>query len=542
MTLFRSLLAQLRAPRAQATQNGDISEILRDGMGAFLNGDIVRASSLSGQALGGAPSDPDALYLAGVVSFARGDWDIAIAYLEQAIGKGGARPAYLKDYGSFLASVGRHREGLAVLRRALESQPDSVRIHSNLLFVIACCDHVTPDEVYAAHRRFGETVADPMLTGVAMHSNSREAERVITLGYVSGDLRDHAVRYFIEPVLEGHDRSRFRVVCYSNDARSDEVTTGLRSHADLWRDISDFSDADAAEQMYADRVDILVDLSGHTRGNRLMALARKPAPVQATWFGNVQTTGMAAIDWRITDGRIDPEGMTEHLSRERLARLAGSYACFRPHPGSPAVGPLPALGCGASGITFASFNSGHKINDAVVALWSRLVCGISGARLLMAVEHGELPDIRRMVAARFAAQGLGSERVEIIGRQPVTQFLELFNSVDILLDPFPQNGGITSLHALWMGVPFISLAGAAPIGRIGVSLLGQVGLEAFIATDEAEYLQIARRCAEGLPQLAALRAGLRGRMQASSLMDERAFVVELESAYRNMWREWCHAG
>ncbi len=542
MTLFRSLFAQLRGRRVPPPSPEEAVGTLRDGMSAFLAGNLALAISLSERALVDFPSNPDANYLAGVVSYARGEWDIAVEYLKKAIRLGGERPAYLKDYGSFLASVGRHIEGLAVLRRALELAPDSVRVHSNLLFVISCCDQVTPEEVYAAHLHFGETVADPLLSFVPPHANTREAGRILTIGYVSGDFRDHAVRYFIEPILEGHDRTRFRIACYSNSAKSDEVSRSLRGYADLWRDISGLSDEAAARQIRADGVDILVDLSGHTSGNRLMMFARKPAPVQVTWFGNVQTTGMRAIDWRITDARLDPEKTTEHINRERLARLPGSYACFRPHPGSPDVAPLPALKDGAKGrITFGSFNSGHKINDAVTALWSRLINGIPGARLLLAVEHGDLPDIRRAVAARFEAQGIASEQIDIIGRKPVLSFLESFNSVDVMLDPFPQNGGITSLHALWMGVPFISMAGSAPIGRIGVSLLGQIGLDAFIARDEADYVRIGKRCAGNLHELAALRVGLRARMQACSLMNERSFMIDLESAYRQMWRDWCDA-
>jgi predicted O-linked N-acetylglucosamine transferase (SPINDLY family) len=248
---------------------------------------------------------------------------------------------------------------------------------------------------------------------------------------------------------------------------------------------------------------------------------------------------MKAIDWRITDARLDPEGATEHLSRERLARLAGSYACFRPHPGSPEIGPSPAQATGF--VTFASFNNAYKINDAVVALWARLVSSVPRARLVMVVEHGELPDIRRLVSARFEAQGLDPARLDITGRQSVSGFLRMCNSVDVLLDPFPQNGGITSLHALWMGVPFITLAGKAPIGRIGVSLLGQLGLDSFVARDQDEYVAIAQRCAADPDALAALRAGIRSRMQASPLMDEPGFMRDLESAYRGMWREWCGA-
>ena len=545
MTLLGSLLRRLKRPYQTQQPEADLADVLSDGMAAFMGGDVMWAEQASELALSRAPQHPDALYLAGVLSYARGDWDIAIAYLEQAIAKGGAKPAYLKDYGSFLASVGRHREGLAVLQRALALQPDSVQVHSNLLFVIGCCDHVSPAEVYAAHCRFGEDVADPLLLEPGAYANSREPERILNIGYVSADLRDHAVRYFIESVLERHDRSLHRIVCYNNgpDVTVDVVTNKLRGFADLWRDIAGMSDADAAARIRADGIDVLVDLSGHTRGNRLLALARKPAPVQATWFGAVQTTGMKAIDWRITDSRIDPEGMTEHLSRERLVRLAHSYACFRPHPDSPPVGPLPALAAGVSrGITFASCNNGHKINDVVVALWARLISSVPRSRLMMVVEHGELPDIRRMVVARFEAHGLDPARLDIVGRQPVVGFLGLFNAIDVLLDPFPQNGGITSLHALWMGVPLISLAGAVPIGRIGVSLLAQLGLESFVARDQDEYVAIASRCAAGLTDLACLRAGLRERMRASTLMDEQGFIRDLESAYRGMWREWCHAG
>jgi predicted O-linked N-acetylglucosamine transferase (SPINDLY family) len=539
MTLLGSLFGHLTRSARQHTPALAPSEMLGEGMTAFLRGDLQRAAATSEALLAATPLDPDAQYLAGIVSYAKGDWDIGIAQLEQAIDRGGERMAYLKDYGSFLAGVGRHREGLAVLQRALALNPGSAQVYSNLLFVISCCDHVAAEEVFATHARFGTDIADFLLPQHLDHANAPDPERRLTVAYVSADFRDHAVRYFIEPVLEGHAREHFRIACYCNGSVSDAVTARLRGFADVWRDIAGVPDDDVVALMRADGIDILVDLSGHTRGNRLLALARKPAPVQATWFGAVQTTGMKAIDWRITDARLDPEGATEHLSRERLARLAGSYACFRPHPGSPEIGPSPAQATGF--VTFASFNNAYKINDAVVALWARLVSSVPRARLVMVVEHGELPDIRRLVSARFEAQGLDPARLDITGRQSVSGFLRMCNSVDVLLDPFPQNGGITSLHALWMGVPFITLAGKAPIGRIGVSLLGQLGLDSFVARDQDEYVAIAQRCAADPDALAALRAGIRSRMQASPLMDEPGFMRDLESAYRGMWREWCGA-
>jgi predicted O-linked N-acetylglucosamine transferase (SPINDLY family) len=487
-----------------------------------------------------APGEPDALYLAGLVSYARGDWDIGIRQLEQAIAAGGDKVAYLKDYGSFLAGAGRHREGLAVLRRAHALASGSAQVHSNLLFVINCSDNVSAEDVYAAHLRFGSDIADSLLPVPAAHANSRDPERKLTVGYVSADLRDHAIRYFIEPVLQGHSRGRFRVICYNNGSVSDAVSGSLRGFCDMWRDIAGLPDDEAADLMRADGVDILVDLSGHTRGNRLLTFARKPAPVQVTWFGAVQTTGMKAMDWRITDQRLDPDGATTQFSRERLARLAHSYACFRPHPDSPQVGPLPARAAGGE-LTFASFNSAYKINDAVVALWARLIGSVPRARLKLVVEHGDLPDIRRLVAARFEAHGIDPAHLDITGRRSVSGFLDMCNEVDVLLDPFPQNGGITSLHALWMGVPVITLAGVAPIGRIGVSLLGQLGLESFVAHDEDEYVAIAQRCAADTDALAGVRAGLRARMSASTLMDETGFMRDLESEYRRIWREWCDA-
>ncbi len=547
MTLLGSLLGRMiRPPGAAPSAAVAGADSPGEGMAAFLRGDLAAAVAVSEAALAAAPQDPDVLYLAGVLSYARGDWDIAIAQLEQALAAGGDKPAYLKDYGSVLAGVGRHREGLAMLQRALALAPDSAQVHSNLLFVISCCGHVSVDEVYAAYARFGNDIADPLLPPRVQHANAPDPERVLTVGYVSADLRDHAVRYFIEPVLERHSRDQVRVICYNNGynnaAAPDAISARLRALADLWRDIAGMSDAEVATRMRDDGVDILVDLSGHTRGNRLLALALKPAPIQVTWFGAVQTTGMRAIDWRITDHRLDPVGMTGHLSRERLARLDDVYACFRPHPDCPDVGPLPALAAGSGGgMTFASFNNTYKINEEVVAMWARLVGGIAGARLRMVVEHGELPDIRRLVSARFEAHGLDPARLEIAGRQSVSGFLDMCNEVDVLLDPFPQNGGITSLHALWMGVPVISLAGAAPIGRIGASLLGLLGLDSFVAHDREAYVAIARRCAADTTALSAIRTGLRSRMMASALMDEVAFVSGLEKTYRRMWREWCDA-
>ncbi|MBE0614762.1 MAG: glycosyltransferase [Burkholderiales bacterium] len=433
-----------------------------------------------------------------------------------------------------LQSCWRTDEALAVYRRLLALRPDLSQAYAGYLFLLALLGE-DPLLLRSEHCRWAEINAEPLRASAAGHPNACDPLRQLRIGYVSADFRDHAASSFLEPILAAHDRAGFETYCYSSTEATDTVTDRLRATVSCWRDVRWQDDAALATLIRADRIDILVDLSGHTNGNRLAAFARKPAPVQVTYLGYPATTGMSAMDYRISDARLDPPGAADGYYTEKLLRLPHSLWCFRPPASMPEPGPLPALQ--SRQITFGSLNSMLKITPAMIALWSRLLLSIPRSRLIVAtVGAGQA---RERIAAEFARQGVPSE--VLFFRAPLAreQFWALSGEIDIALDSHPCNGGATTCETLWMGLPVVSLAGELFQSRAGLSLLSVIGLPQLIARSESDYLRIARELASDLEQLSQLRQGLRARMRASPLLDEKGFTRSLESLYREAWRDWC---
>lgn len=438
-------------------------------------------------------------------------------------------------YGNFLVSLGRIDEAIAGLRRALEINPELMCAHSNLLFALNYSADYAPEAIFREHLEWGRRHAAPLMRSIGPHRNPRVPDRSLKIGYVSANFRAHAVSYFFESTLRYHDYSRFEVFCYSDVLTPDAYTDRMRAYPCVWRDISGESSDAVAKLVTDDGIDILVDLSGHTADHRLLTFARKPAPVQVTWNGYPNTTGMEAMDYRITDAYADPPGMTEHLHTEKLVRLPEIYMAYEQPDGSPPVAPPPSLAKGY--VTFGSFNTLPKIGPQVVAVWARILKALPTARLMiLTVPEGST---RTRLAQAFAAHGIGPERLELMARLPSWQFMEAHQQADIALDPFPYNGTTTTCQTLWMGVPVIALAGSAHVSRVGVSMLSNLGLQHLIARDHQEYVSLAVSLAENREELAALRAGLRERMQASPLTDGARLTGFLETAYVKMWGDYC---
>lgn len=395
--------------------------------------------------------------------------------------------------------------------------------------------------VYAAHRDFARRWEAPLAKLIQPHSNDRSPDRRLRIGYVSSDFRQHSVGYFIEPVLAHHDHGRFEIFCYSDHFQEDEVTERLKSHADHWRRLVGLSDEQAANQIRADQIDILIDLVGHMGGNRLLVFARKPAPIQVTWLGYPNTTGLSAMDYRLTDGFADPPGTTEHLHSEKLIRLPECFSCYRPLSDAPEISELPARE--KRYVTFGSFNNQAKITPEVIAVWARILQSILGSHLTL--KNPALGDetTQQMVQNSFAELGITPERLELLGHDPSQRLhLERYRSIDIGLDPFPYNGATTTCEALWMGVPVVTLAGKTHAGRVGVSQLSNLGLTELIGHTPEEYVAVAMRLSADLERLSALRTELRSRMAGSPLMDGPRFTKNLEEACLTMWKEWCIKG
>lgn len=476
-------------------------------------------------------------HLQGWVLHMRGDTRAARASYERAIELEPDNAGAHDNLGALHFIEFRLDEAIIHDRRALELQPDLAEAHSNLLLALQYKPGITPDEIYREHRRFSEQHELPLRAEHQLHLNARDPERRIRVGYISADLREHSVAYFVEPILARHDRSRFEIHCYHTHRSTDSFSQRIAALSDRWLHCPDLSESELAARVRNDGIDILVDLSGHTSNNRLLVFARKPAPVQVTWIGYPCTTGLESIDYRITDLHSEPPGLTERYNSEELWRLPHFFCCYQ----APANGPLPIdhPPCDDNGhVIFGSFNNFAKVSDQVLRLWGEILREVSDARLLFEIYGISSPHLREEILGRLRRAGISVDRVLLEPRTKANQFV-LYNRVDIALDPFPCNGGTTSLDTLWMGVPLIALAGEHFASRMGTSILTNAGLSEFVADRPETYVRLAVELARDRERLRRVRHNLRQRICESPLMDSATFTQDLEHAYREMWRRWC---
>jgi predicted O-linked N-acetylglucosamine transferase (SPINDLY family) len=436
-----------------------------------------------------------------------------------------------RNLGCICYLAGKATDAVASLRKALEIKPDFIGAYSDMLFALNYVPH-TPEELFAEHVRFGKQFGEPLYKVAPPNRNKAEVNRRLRVGYVSGDLRLHPVANFIEPVLANYSREGFEVYCYANQEINDAVTERLRSMVDCWRQVSALSDDELAEAIRKDGIDILVDLSGHTALNRLLVFARKPAPVQVTMFGCMQTTGVPGVDYRITSEVLDPTGTSEHLNTEELVRLPAGAAPFLAHAECPEVNELPALKNGC--VTFASFNNPSKVTAEVIATWAAVLHAAPGARMLIVGRDGD------QLGGAIEAHGIAPERLEFLKLLPIKEFLALHHRVDIALDTFPYNGGVTSFVSAWMGVPFVTISGDDAVSRVGESVLRVAGLPELVAADTAEYVRKAVNAAGDLQRLAGWRKAMRPHLEEWG-NGGATFTAQLEQAYRDMWQCWCES-
>lgn len=437
------------------------------------------------------------------------------------------------NLGYALYSQGKPAE--ASFRRAMEINLDSAEAYSNLLFCLSHNADVDAAALFAEHCRFGEQFETPFSALLSRHANSREPERCLQIGFVSGDLRDHAVANFIEPLLTHlADYPQLVLHAYYNHTIEDDVTLRLRRHLKYWHSIASLTDDALAEKIRADGIDILIDLSGHTAKNRLLTFARKPAPVQVGWMGYPGTTGLSAMDYFLADRFLLPPGQFDDQLTEKIVYLP-AYAPFLPAEDAPPVNALPALSNGYT--TFGSFNHLSKISPSVVATWSQLLCALPDSRLLL----GGMPINSKYdhLLDWFAKEGIARERLSFHTRCSMVDYLALHQQIDICLDTFPYNGGITTLNALWMGVPTLTLAGHTVPSRAGAGILGHAGLDAFVARDVADFVRKGLSWASHPSSLARVRAQLRERFEQSAMGQPAMVAAGYECALRMMWRRWC---
>ncbi len=480
------------------------------------------------------PNYPQAWSNLGTTLTSRDRFDEAIAAQRRAIE---CDPHYADAYynlGNSLKDLGQLTEAMAAYRRAIEIQPDHPLAHHCLLYAAQLLPGRVEETIAADIDRWNRQFADPLRKLHRPHSNDRHPERLLRVAYVSPDFRRHPISHFLLSLLEAHDKAGFEIHCYSSVAHPNDITERIKKAADVWHDVFDLGDSALAEQIRADRIDILVDLSQHTANNRLRTFALKPAPVQISWLGYPASTGLPTFDYRFTDWFLDPEDSAWAESAETPFRLPDCWFCYDPLD-FPESSPLPALGTGQ--VTFCAFHHFAKVNEKALALWAAVIRAVDNSRLLMHCPAGATQD---RVRHYFESKGIAAHRLDLLPRTADrATFLRLFRQVDIGLDSFPHNGGTTTCDALWMGVPVVSLAGDRGVGRLGLTVLSNVGLPDLVAITEEDYLGIATRLALDLPRLVELRATLRTRMQASPLMDAPRFARHMEAAYRSVWRRWC---
>jgi len=437
--------------------------------------------------------------------------------------------------GELYLAMGRHAEAHAAFTAAMAENPAKLDVGSGLLFSLNFRSDLSPDDVFREHARIGAMIGAAAGRPYASWQVAAIGERRLRIGYVSADFSSHPVGRFMVPVLAHHDRGRFDVHCFSNGGpASDEVGRALRGYAPHWHEISGQDDADVARRIHALGIDILVDLSGHTTGHRLGVFARRPAPVQATWLGYLNTTGLAAMDYRICDAATDPAGETERLHTERLIRLPHAQWCYQPFIDVPDA--VQSSRADSGNVLFGSFNQRVKITDATLDLWSAVLRALPSARIaIMDTREGWS---RRALLTRLAARGVDAARVDLLEREPLRNYFARLATVDIALDTFPYNGATTTLDTLWMGTPLVALRGDRPIARGGYSLVSQLGLDDLVARSTEAYVSANVKLAHDWARRGELRAALREELRRSPLLDTHAFVRDLESAYRAMWLDW----
>ena len=475
-------------------------------------------------ALGLRPDYPEAHNSMGVTLEAVNRADDAQQHYREAVR---LRPEFAdawSNLGTSLTEQGRVAEAAECLRRADGIRPDP-RTGSNLLLALTYSSAHTPAQLRDEHAAWAaKYAADVTPAPVPRKSPSRR----LKIGYVSGDFRAHTAAGLIELLLTHHDRNAVHVTCYPNVPRKDDVTERLRRLADTWKPVHTMTDAQLASAVFGDEIDVLIDLSGHTAGNRLLCFARKPAPVQGTLFGYLSTTGLTAIDFRISDNYADPPGETEAFYTEKVIRLPNVAWAYKPPTDAPAVNTLPSQA--RRSFAFGCLNNPAKLSDACTETWARVLKAVPKSRLVLMA--GRSADAARLLGERFTQLGVASDRLEIVYRLPPGEYYEAYQPIDLCLDPFPFNGGVTTCDALWMGVPVLTLAGADYRSRQGVSILNNLGLSEFVADTPDKFVELATIWSGQRAGLADLRGSLREMMQQSPVTDAASYVRELEAAYR----------
>ncbi len=527
-TCFREAL---RLSPDDLAMHGKLGHVLWK-MGRFPEAEAVqrRACELD-------PDDDEALNGLGNTLRDLGQLDEAEACCRRMLQRRPDSPSALSNLGLVLVNAGRREEAVDCFREALRLAPDNAALHGNYLHFLTLTESAEREAgtLFAEHVRFGERFETPLRDQWPKHAQSRDPERRLKIGFVSPDFHDHPVAMFVEPIvgnLIGHPLLELHA--YYNNFIDDDVTGRLRRYFDHWHAIANLPDAELAASIVADEIDILIDLTGHTAHGRLLTFARKPAPIQASWIGYPGTTGLRAMDYFFADRYLLPPGRFDHQFTEKIVRLPANTP-FLPRLDAPEINALPALANGY--LTFGSFNRPNKLNREVIAIWASLLRALPTSRMLLGgmPEHGQYDGL----LASFVEEGIARERLTFHPREGMAGYLRLHHQVDLCLDTFPYNGGTTTLHALWMGVPTLTVAGNSMRGRTGSAILSRVGMQDFVVEQPEAFVDRGLYWATHLDELSRLRSGMRQHLGQAPLRNPKRLAASFHLALRTMWRRWC---
>jgi len=481
------------------------------------------------------PDWVDAIYNLGRVRQAQMRLGDAEAAFRRVIALDPTHVASIRLLGGVLIGQCRLQEALELYKTGRERCGNAPDIETAELFALFCSENVSRDTVFERHQEFGARLQAAHPPRFAPFGNNPDPGRRLRVGYVSGDFHYHVVSLFLIPLLEHHDRSAIETYCYSLGGKDDKVTQQLRAQAAVWRDASKMSDTELADAIHADHVDILVDLAGYSGVPHPIVFAQRPAPVQANWLGYLNTTGMTCMQYRISDDHCDPSQLADRYHTERLARLPNSQWCYRPFVTVDHATAPPCVNNGY--VTFGSFNQTVKLSQTVRRLWAEILRQLPNARLTVAGVHQQRA--REDLTRDLVNLGVAMNRVDILPFMSLQDYYQQYDAVDIALDTTPYSGGTTTLDALWMGVPVLTVPGERSSSRSAASILKTAGLTDWIAASPEEYMRHAVQFARDTQGIVELRKTLRARVRQSPLMDEPRFARDMENLYRNMWRNWC---
>jgi predicted O-linked N-acetylglucosamine transferase (SPINDLY family) len=541
--LGNAAFTAMRLPEAVASYRQALA-LSPTHLAAYNNlGNALQAQGLYEEALGVyrqamaiSPDFADTLINASAAARALGRHDEAIELLMLALEKHPRHPVIHCNLGNLFKDVGLMEEAINSFRQAVELDPGDIVSHSNLAYAVCFLPGCDSKAILEENLRWDRMQARPE-GRQAHHTNDPDPDRRLRIGYVSPNFREHCQAHFTIPLFANHDRSRFETFCYAQVPTPDSVTERIRGCVDAWRDIAGVSDAAVATQIQADGIDILVDLTMHMSNGRPLLFDRKPAPVQVAWLAYPGTTGLSAMDFRLTDPFLDPPGTHEDWYSETTIRLPDTFWCYDPLTTTPMPGPLPVHKNGH--ITFGSLNNFCKVTPQAVKAWARVLQGVPRSRLLLLAPRTRF---RQRVLDLMAESGISGDRIEFAAPRPRLDYLALYQRVDLGLDTFPYNGHTTSLDSFWMGVPVVTYVGDTVVGRAGWSLLSNLGMCDLAAETLEDFVQIAVDQTRDIPRLEQLRAGLRDRMEHSPLMDGERFSRNVEAAFRQLWQQWCSRG